>query len=202
MPLVRIAEPFDHPECCSRLSMMASGPWPSSRVTPAGSSLGWPEQTKRLPPKLLPETRLRVRGWEAARDEPRRAARQRRPRVTSVSNFFREKRTYIWPGVWTKIILASTLRPSSQAASDRRPPTVSDLRMAQYQHRFGDCDIRIDLTAEHDSHAARLFLVTPHGLTPVLNEQTQPVVVSAATAALAYLAALEYLTQRFGPATE
>jgi hypothetical protein len=72
--------------------------------------------------------------------------------------------------------------------------------MAQYQQRFGDCDIRIDLQAEHGSHTARVFLVTPQGLSPVLNEQAHPVLVSATTAALAYLAAVQYLTERFGPA--
>ena len=71
--------------------------------------------------------------------------------------------------------------------------------MAQYQQRFGDCEIRIDLQAEHGGHAARLFLVTPIGLSPVLNEQAQPIVVSARTAALTYLAAVQYLTERFGP---
>ena len=57
-----------------------------------------------------------------------------------------------------------------------------------------------DLQAEHGSHTARVFLVTPQGLSPVLNEQAHPVVVSATTAALAYLAAVQYLTERFGPA--
>jgi hypothetical protein len=74
------------------------------------------------------------------------------------------------------------------------------LAMAQYQQRFGDYDIRIDLHAGNGSHTARFFLVTPHGLSALLNEQAEPVVLSATTAALAYLAAVRYLTGRFGPA--
>lgn len=62
----------------------------------------------------------------------------------------------------------STLpRPPIHACS--RPSTSTAFAvsaMAQYQQRFGDRDIRIDLQAEHGSHTARVFLVTPQGLLP------------------------------------
>jgi hypothetical protein len=80
------------------------------------------------------------------------------------------------------------------------PPRHSP--MAEYQRHFGAHTIRIVVLEDSGRHLAQLFTVDDHDrLWPLLDDETQPVILAATNAADVYRDAVRFLTARFGPET-
>jgi hypothetical protein len=74
------------------------------------------------------------------------------------------------------------------------------LVMTEFRRRFGTCDCRIEVQSQGIGVcAARLFTVEAERISPILDRSGQPTVLIGTSPAWAYLKAVRFLTERFGP---
>ena len=72
--------------------------------------------------------------------------------------------------------------------------------MTEFRRRFGACDCRIEVQSGGIAvYTARLFTVEQECASPILDGSGQPVVLISTSPAWAYLKAVRFLTDRFGP---
>jgi len=72
--------------------------------------------------------------------------------------------------------------------------------VTEFRRRFGACDCHIEVqSAGVAVYTARLFTVDQGRASPILDGSGEPVVLTSTSPAWAYLEAVRFLTERFGP---